>query len=119
MKKCLILMALCLPTIANASYLNISECTQKEQAKMYAIGIGSSVAVGALIGAATAAVMPVGAVGGPMAISYFPGTAVYGAWMTKSVIPLMSVGGIYSGVLGGLVTHGFISTQCEKALKRK
>lgn len=120
MKKYLFAVALivmCNPV--NASILDVKDCSGEDQAKIAGIiatGIGVTAITGALVGAAAAAISSVGAVGGPMAIMYFPGKAAFGAWITKSVIPMSAGMGVASGIVGGIVATGLVSKTCEELL---
>jgi hypothetical protein len=93
------------------------DCSDDEIVKAVAIGVSIGAGIGIAVGLLTAAYLPVGSIGGPAAITYFPGKPAFGNWIKVSVVPLAATSGVLYGMLGGLLAHANISSRCTKYIE--
>jgi hypothetical protein len=96
----------------NVSAAEEYSCDAHEVLKVTAAAVTAGVVVGAAAGAVTAFIMPVGGVGGPMAIAYFPASTAFWSWIKLSVIPVAAATGLAVGTITGTVAYMGVSVKC-------
>jgi hypothetical protein len=116
MKKLFSTLVLAFAFLSNSAY---AQCTKNDYLNLTAF-VGGSVIVGAGLGAAAAAIMPVAGTTA-LAGSFFTvgaGKAALGAWTTATVIPMSVTIGTALGLGSSVIAMDIISKECFAHLSK-